>query len=196
MSDPRGSFDIAVDRIVTVLENYSTTDAVNDPSYAFEVQPDYYRTHLPSQTGAHVFVYLGPVTPQAQRSATVAHYTYTANYYLDCVVVAKGKTGAQYERGDKLAGERLRYLIQQVLTALDPARNHDLGLSDYEVGKRPMPRIEPLPPDIQQGERPIAGARITLELPLVWEPTKLTGTDLEQIDVSSGGYFDALFDYT
>ena len=190
------SFDTAIDQIVAKLEAYSTQDATNDPSFAFEVQQDYYRTHLPSQTGAHVFVYLGPMNPENGKSASYAYYQYIATYYLDCVVAAKGKSGGSYERGDKLAGERLRYLIQQVLTALDPARDPDLGMTDYVVGRRPLPSVEPLPPDMQQTERPIAAARVTLDLPLLWEPTAESGVDLEEISVTSGGYYAALFDYT
>ncbi len=113
------------------------------------------------------------------------HYAYEANYNIDCVALGKGTQGAEYTRGDEAAGIRLRYLIQQVLNALYPKDNMQFGFPVGTLNGRRMLQINPLPPEMQLGERPIVGARLTLTLGMAFEPGTLAGDTLTDIYVTA-----------
>jgi hypothetical protein len=121
----------------------------------------------------------------------------SVTYYIDLIAVAKGdNSGATYTRGDEAAGVRLRYLIQQAMTALlRPDVLPDFGLPAGTISNRPAPRVEPLEPDQERRmEQPIAGARMTLEMGMAWDPTEIDGTTFAQLSVDTG-YFAALYGY-
>jgi hypothetical protein len=189
----RGGFDIALDNIDTALEAYSAEEVGIDPTLGFTVEADAYRyQNIPP--GAYVYSYLGPLNPTPSRSAAYKHHEYDVEYWLDLIVESQGsKAGAAYTRADAAAGLRLRYLIQQVLATLLRPENADLSLPPGTLDGRPMPRFEPLPPEMQIGERPIIGARGILSLHMAWDPTLLTGPALDSIDVDAGR-FAALYD--
>lgn len=176
----RGGFDVAFDNIISILETYS---AAQPDAERFAVYPDYYRDFPVNKTGAFVFLYMGTISPTSQVGQS--HFAYDVDYNLDLVAMGKGTQGISYSRADKAAGIRLRYLIQQVLVALFQADNRNLNLPAGTVSKKPMLRIEPLPPEMQRSERPIVGARLTLSLSLAWEPDALTGEDLTDIYVTA-----------
>lgn len=176
----RGGFDIAFDNILSILETYSAAQPTDEQ---FAVFPDYYRNFPAGKSGAFVFLYMGPISPTSQVGQ--AYFAYDVDYNLDLVALGKGTQGVLYSRADKAAGIRLRYLIQQVLVALFQADNRNLNLPAGTVSKKPMLRIEPLPPEMQMSERPIVGARLTLSLGLAWEPDALTGEDLTDIYVTA-----------
>ncbi|MFW5776812.1 MAG: hypothetical protein ACOCZB_05940 [Spirochaetota bacterium] len=190
----RGGFDVAFDRIVTQLEAFSATEvAAGEDGYT--VRPDAYRYQTLSP-GAYVFLYQSNLTPQSRQTARAVHFEYDIEYIMDLLVEHKGaSSGGAYSRADALAGERLRYLEQQVIVAMTDPAWYDMGFEKGVVGKRPLPRFEPLPPEIaNQGERPLIGARAWMEISLAWDPTRLTGTDLEQLHVDAGR-FAALYEY-
>ena len=191
----RGVFDVAFDRIVTQLEAFSTIDALLDPAFAFTVTPDAFRYQSLSP-GAYIYLYQSNLTPEIRRSGRAVHFAYEIEYIMDLLVEHKGdKSGAQYERGDKLAGERLRYLEQQVIIAMTDTEFYDMGFATGVVGKRPLPRFEPLPPELaNQGERPLIGARAWMEIGLSWDSERVTGPDLDELSVDAGR-FSALFEY-
>ena len=196
MADPRGVYDLVFDKIVTALETFSAEDVLVDPTYAFTVEPDYYRD-LPSAEGAYVLAYLGPMTFVPRASSVMTQHQLDVTYYLDMVAIAKGDgTGATYRQGYAVAGARLRYLIQQVQTALQrPDVLPDWGLPAGTIGKRPHPRIEPLDPDTERRiEQPIAAARMTLQMEMAWDPTEIEGTPFAELSVDTG-YFAALYGY-
>lgn len=184
-----------MDAIVAQLRAQSTADAAVDPTLAFEVRPDAYR-YQNLGAGAWVFVYQSNLTPQGGRSARAVHFEYDIEYIFDLIVEHKGSsTGATYQRGDELAGQRLRFLEQQIIEAVTDTSWYDLGLTPGTVGRHPLPRFEPLPPEIaNQGERPIIGARGWWELSLSWDPARVTGPDLDSINVDAG-QFAALYEY-
>lgn len=190
----RGGFDIAFDAIVTQLEAFSTAEVAAGQD-GYTVRPDAYRYQQLSP-GAYVFLYQSNLTPQTRQTARAVHFEYDIEYIIDLLVEHKGDaSGASYKRGDKLAGERLRHLEQQVIVALTDPSWYDMGLAAGTIGKRPLPRFEPLPPEIaNQGERPLIGARAYMEISMAWDPTRLTGTDLEQLHVDAG-HFAALYEY-
>lgn len=190
----RGGFDLAFDALVARLEAFSTEEVTAEQD-GYTVRPDAYRYQSLSP-GAYVFVYQSNLTPQTGRTARGVHYEYDIEYILDLVVEHKGSAaGSTYARGDKLAGERLRYLEQQVIVAVTDPAWYDMTLGEGNVGKRPLPRFEPLPPEIaNQGERPLIGARGYMEISMAWDPTRLTGTDLAQLHVDAGR-FAALYEY-
>jgi len=188
-----GIFDTAFGKIIAALNTFSAEEKVINAAYEFVVKPDYYRTANALPNKAHVFVYLGPITPEVGKTGAHRHYAFTASYYLDLIVPAKGTQGDTYTRADEAAGARLRYLIQQVLIALFRPNDRNLDMAEGTISGRPFPRIEPLPPEMQTGERPIAGARMTLDLGLAWEPGDLSGTAIDSIDVDAS-LFEALYE--
>lgn len=196
MAEVRGTFDQILDQIVTTLETYEAEQILVDASYAYTVEPDYYRG-FPAEAGAYVFVYMGPIVFEASGTARATQHAVNVTYYIDMVSVSKGDDrGVSYERGDKLAGERNRYLMQQVMTALyRPDSFPDLGMPIGTIAKRKVPRIEPLEPDDERKlERPVAGARMTMDMDMAWDPTEVTGPTFAQLHVDAGR-FAALYDY-
>ena len=177
----KGGFDVAFDNIKSILEIYSAEQVIAE---RFIVQADFYR-NFPAAAGAYVFLYLGSITPDSSRSVRNVHFAYDVDYVLDLIALGKGTQGEEYTRADEAAGIRLRYLIQQVLNALYQKENVNLSMPDGSLSKKPMLRIEPLPPEMQIGERPIVGARLTLSLGMAWEPGLLAGDALTAINVTA-----------
>lgn len=186
MPDLRGGFDILLDRLVSKLETYATEQAAVDPAYAYGVHPDRYREEGTSEE-AGVYLYLNSIDPQPQRSGAYGHYAYDVEYSIEMIARARGRSTADgYTDADRRAGARLRYLIQQVLTAIDPARDPDLGMPRGTIAGIAMPRLDVLPPEPQHGERPVAAARLTLRVGISWEPTRVEGSPLTEIYADAG----------
>lgn len=186
----KGGFDVAFDNIKSILEVYSAAQPADE---RFTVQADYYR-NLPASAGAYVFLYLGSINPDSSRSVRNVHFAYDVDYVLDLIAFGLGTQGAQYTPADEAAGIRFRFLMQQVLNALYQKENVDLSLPTGSLSKKPMIRIEPFPPEMQMqlGESPIAGARMTLTLGMAWEPGFLAGDELTDISVTADKW-SALF---
>ena len=177
----KGGFDVAFDNIRAILEAYSAAQPADE---RFDVLPDYYR-NFPASAGAYVFLYLGAINPDIGRSAGNVYYAYDVDYGLDLIALGKGTQGAEYTRADEAAGIRLRYLIQQILNALYQPDNMNLGFPTGTLRGRPLLQINPLPPEMQIGERPIVGARLTLTLGMAYEPGTLAGETLTDIYVTA-----------
>jgi len=118
MAEHRALFDVLFDNIKSILEDYSTQQATVDSSYAYTVYADYYRNYPLNSPGAYVFLSLGGFNNESDKSASMAYYQYTVEYYLDLIVNKPASSG---ERGDEAAGARLRYLIKQMLDSLHAA---------------------------------------------------------------------------
>lgn len=189
----RAPWDVLFDNIVSRLEAYSAASPAGE---RFDVMPDSYRTIGSLDNGAHVLVYLGPLDPDSRSSAQGKSYHYSVQYYIDCIALgARQRKAAEDDvSSERAAGVRMRYLIEQVMKALWNPNDFSLGLATNWVGRRPPPSIEPLPPDMQRGERAIAGARVTMSVELTWEPVELTSTAIDQISVDAGRW-SALYDY-
>lgn len=192
MAEVRGGFDVLMDNIETILTDYATAQKAIDAGYDYSVLVDYYRNFNANTPGAYVFLALGAINPDQGKSAAQGFYQYTAQYFIDCVVNKPGSSG---ERGDEAAGARLRYLIQQVLNALHAAGKYNLDMPAGSIARRPMIQIQPLPPEMQMGERPIVGARLTMEVGLAWEPDRIEGTAIDSISVDASRW-QALYEYT
>jgi hypothetical protein len=188
----RGGYDVLLDKLTEKLQNYSNGA---ETSLKFEVKQDYNRIISTTQSGAYVIPRISSINPIAQRSGNGSHYAYDVSYQIDLIVAGKGQQGADYTRGDELAGLRLRLLIEQCFNALNPALDLDFGLPKNSIAKVMMPRVTFFTPEMQQGEKPIAGAQIQMDFSLVWNPEKLDGIDLDQISVNAG-QIQALFEYT
>ena len=175
MAIVKGGFDVLFDNIISTLEAYSATQ---DAADQFKVYPDYYRDFPASATAANIFVYMGNIIPTEQN--VEGFYQYDVSYNIDMVVTAKGtlSTGS-YERASVATGARLRALIQQTLNALFQPGDFRLSMPAGSVSKKPLPQITPFPPDALMGERPIAGARMTLETGLAFEPGAVAGTPID-----------------
>ncbi len=185
----QGGFDVAFDNIKSILEIYS---AAQPEEEQFILKADYYRNYTSLPAGAHVFLYLGPIIPDPRSSARNVHFAYDVDYVLDLIALGKGTQGAEYTRADEAAGIRFRYLVQQILNALYQPDKPNLGLPQGTLSKKPMLRIDPLPPEMQIGERPIVGARLILTLGMAWEPGVLAGDALTDINVTADKW-SALF---
>lgn len=173
-----GTFDTLYSNIVSILEAYS---AASPTAEQFNVYDNYMRAFPNDDSIANVFVYLGPMNPKEHAGTTFFQNEW--NYYIDLIAKKQGdNTGAEYSRADQAAGVRLRCLIQQVLSALYTADNWKLGMSAGQIGNKMMLRVDPLgPDDPRMTEKVIAAARLTLTVELVFEPTLLTGVDLDSI---------------
>ena len=192
MAEVRGNFDILMDNLETIFNDFSDAQELIDSTYAFDVYKDYYRNYPVDRPGAYVFLSMGPMNQDTGKSASQAHYQYNADYYIDCVTNKPASSG---DRGDEAAAARLRYLIKQVLDALHAAGKYDLNLPNGSISRRPMLGIDPLPPEMQMVERPIVGARITLTVGMAYAPELLEGTALESIHVDASRW-QALYEYT
>ena len=172
MAIVQGGFDVIFGKIKDALETYSATQIVAD---RFIVYPDYYRVLPSGASPANVFLYMGNIIPTEQN--VEGFYQYDVSYIVDMVAQAKGAlSSTAYDRASEATGIRLRTLIQQCLNALFVPGQFNFGLPAGTISKKPMPQISPLPPDSQIGERPFAGARMTLTFGLCFEPGTVEGT--------------------
>lgn len=187
----RDVFDVAFDRIVARLESYAAAEAAEDTARAFNVLPDNRRRigQLANGPGAYALVYLGPVRVEASSSGVATEYQQTAEYYIDCIVRAAASDG---KSSDAQAGARLRYLFTQVMRGLHDPDDWNLGFTANEIQRGGTPRIEPLGPDVLDGEAAIAGGRVTLELTMGWKTPNMTTTPLTDIYVDTERW-DALY---
>lgn len=195
MPEIRGGYDVLFDKIKSKLEAYATAQKAINASYDFEVKPDYNRVLPANSAGAYVVLTLDNLSPISSRSAKGVHYSYDVTYSMDLIVYGGGVQATNYSRGDELAGVRLRYLVEQVLNALSPSQGYDYGLPKGSIARTSMPRVTFFRPEMQQGERPIAGAQVQLDFSLAWNPSLMSETDLESISVDAG-QISALFEYT
>lgn len=194
MPEIRAGYDVLFDRIKNALALYADEQAQADPLLGFDVFVDYYRVMPQSRAGALCVLYIGNLEPDARKSGARVHFGYQIQYIIECHALGARTVGSPDIRGDVAAGARLRFLIHQVLSALFLPENIDFSFAAGIIGARPAARVEPIFPDAQQIERPIASARITLEIQMTWDPTRITGPDLEQLYVDAGR-FQALYGY-
>lgn len=185
MAVSKGAFDSLFDRIVLLLKSYSDEQ---EETYQFQVKPDYYRNLFSSTTGAFVFPYFNGLMP-GQKAGCIGYLEQTVNFMIDLFVFTKGTAvdGESYSRADEAAGARLRYLIQQVLTALYSNDTPDFNSDSGIIGKISNPSVTPVPPERleQAGERAFAAARMTFSATVAFEPTELEGEALEAISVTA-----------
>jgi len=174
-----GNFDTLYSNLITILETYSAAQSAGNK---FDVYDNYMRTFPADSSIASVFCYLGSMNPTQQAGTTF--YQESWNYYFDLIAKKKGTVseGALTVRADKAAGARLRFLIQQVKSALYTADDWKLSMANGKIGNKAMLRVDPLgPDDPRMTERVIAAARLTLTIETVFEPTLLTGTAMDSV---------------
>ena len=175
-----GTFDTLYSNIITMLEAYS---AASPAAERFKVYDNYMRAFPNDSSIANVFVYLGPMSPTTQAGNTYFETSWT--YYIDIIAKKTGTDGTSYTRADKAAGVRLRYLIQQVMSALFTADAWKLLMSDGEVSNKKMLSVDPLgPDDPRMTEKVIAAARLTLTVDTTFEPTLLDGVAFDSVLVT------------
>lgn len=167
-------FDTVFDAIKTKLEEYSSE---LDESLRFSVYADYYRT-LPNDGIAAVFVYLGPLDPEQD---TGSRCEYETEYILE--LVTWGKATKSIERAGEAAAARLRYLIDQVLSALYDSDEMNLGLDPGTFGRKGFPRVTPLDIPSSGSERAACACRLSWTLATPWEAADQTGTAIEYLSV-------------
>jgi hypothetical protein len=194
MPEIRGGYDVLFDNIVGYLEAHAAAENAIDPLRNFTVRPDHYRIHNVGTPGAFVFPTMGSIDPEPQKSANQRYFAYHVNFAFDLIVEGQATRDGEgtVTASDVAAGKRLRYLIQQMLDAVHAAPR-DMGLAAGSIAGRPMMRFEPLPPDMQQGEKAVIGARMTLTIGMAWEPAGSVGTALESIYVDASQW-QALFE--
>ena len=189
MSD-KGAFDLLSDGLVKRLRDAS---AEYPEGERFEVTPDEYRIDI-RRDGAYVYIYMGAVNPQRDRSAS-SHHNFEVEFYIDAVTRLSGrKEGEERTRAGEVAASRCRYLLQQVLDSLRFGQRETYGLPDGSIGKREIRRIDPATPDGQQTENVIVAYRMTLSFTVGYDPSKDEGVALEQIRFDAERW-KAWFDY-
>jgi len=196
MSAPAiGNFDVVFSAIVGRLRAYA--DEMPE-GYEFDVYESYFRMVMPERASAAVYVGFDGINPQTAGSGGHGkHYQMRATYNIDCVVMARGLRTETYERADKLAAERLRMLIQQVMNALYNADAINLGLPIGTIGSRPSPTVTAYDHRQIQSERPIVGARIAVPIEITFEPEGVQGTPFESLVVTeqNAPAWGAIFEY-
>jgi len=178
MAITQGTFDVVFDAIKSTLESYNSTQ---DPEDQFNVYADWYRMFPASGSGVNVFLYLGSIVPTER---TLHYDEYSVTYFIDLIVSAKGKTGSTYNRADEAAGIRFRGLVQQMMEALKSNDNYGLGTDPGTIGKFEM-RIDPLSPEQQTTEQQVAAGRVTLTASMCYQPSEISGIDLESILITA-----------
>ncbi len=176
-------FDLLFDRIVEALEKFSLDQPVLE---RFQVEPDSFESISAYKTGAFVCVYMGTLRPTQESRSCIL---YSTNIIIEPFIIAK-RQGAI--KSDRVAGKRLRCLIQQVLDALFSPENFNFGFEQGEITPPKMPTIEPLPPDKDRGDLSITAARMVLEFDLPWEVPTVDGTPLEEFTINADKW-SALF---
>ncbi len=181
MAIVQGGFDLLYTKIGEALETYSDTQ---DTADQFTVIPDQYRMFPSGTETANVFYYLNAIQPSEMN--VEGYFQYDATYFIDMVVQAKGNLSAvAYQKASVAAGIRLRGLIQQCLNALFVPGDFRLGMPTGTISKKPMPSINILQVESQTGERPIAAARMTLEVGMCFEPGAVEGTPIDSYSITS-----------
>ncbi len=176
-------FDLLFDRIVEALEKYSLEQPILED---FKVEPDSYESISGNKSGTFVCVYMGTLRPTQESRSCIQ---YATNIIIEPVVIAKRQGDI---KSDRVAGKRLRCLIQQVLDALFLPENIRFGFDEGEISLLKMPTIEPLPPDKDRGDLAMTAARMVLEFDLAWEVPTVSGTPLEEFTINADKW-SALF---
>jgi len=179
MAITQGTFDVVFDAIKSTLESYNSTQSPEDQ---FNVYADWYRMFPASKSGINVFLYLGSIVPTERTTAGYDEQSVT--YYVDMIVSAKGLENGTYTRADEAAGIRFRLLVEQVLSALHGSDNFNFGLDTGTLGKKEI-RIDPLSPEQQTTEQIVAAGRLTLTTSMCYQPSGISGIDLESILITA-----------
>jgi len=181
MAIVKGGYDVLFTNIKTALETYSAAQLADE---RFSVYSDYTRNFPAGSDLANVFIYMGSINPTEQN--VQGFYQYDVTYFIDMVAQATGTlSSTAYERASEAAGVRLRGLIQQCLNALFVPGDFRLSMPGGSISKRPMPRIDILNLQELAIERPMAGARMTLETGLCFEPGAIEGTPIDSYSITS-----------
>lgn len=190
-STARANFDLLFDGIVSRLK---TASATYPAAEQFEVTPDEYRIDI-RRDGAYVFVYLGPVNPMRQRSGG-PFSVMEATYFIDVVTRLGGKKPATGDRqtAGEVAAERCRYLIKQVLDAMEFGKSQEYGLPAGSIARREIQRIDPATPEGQQSENVIVAYRISMQFEIAYEPDRQDSVDLDEIRFDAERW-QAWYDY-
>ena len=179
MAIEQGTFDIVFDAIKSTLITYNSTQ---DAADQYTTYADYYRMFPASNVGSNVFLYMGAIVPTER--TTMGYDEQSVSYFVDMIVKAKGTTGASYGRADEAAGVRFRLLVQQIMTALHGSDNFTFGLPAGTISKKEI-RVDPLSPEQQVGEQIVAAGRLTITCSMCFEPSEISGIDLESILITA-----------
>jgi len=176
----KADFDLVFDALKSTLETYA---AAQVSPYGFTVLADRFRD-LPADSSA-VIVMLHMGTVSAMEQTVHGNMKLSVPYNLDMIVKARGeKDGAAFTNANEAAGARIRYLYGQLIEALFPSGNYRLGMAAGTIAEKRLDSITPLLPE-EIGERGFAAARMVITISTQWEPTPVTGTDIDSISVTA-----------
>jgi hypothetical protein len=142
---------------------------------------------------------MGSINPRRERTGVFVSHGYDVQFIMDLIVRSPGKRTTQgstsiIERGDQLAGARLRLLLNQVYQALYATEFYDLGLTPGTVATRPLFRYDAFIPEDLIIERPLIAGTVTMDVGLQFDPTRTEGVPLETLVVQAQKY-SALYAY-
>lgn len=180
---PRSIDDLLIDNIVTILSNFSSSQAEIDPAAAFSVQRDRIRP-LSVKNFPFVNVWLESLDTQRSSSTGRLYQTETARLAVDCYAAALDEDTEDFEEIGSMA--RLYYLKQQAKFAIFSLINSDFGFSVGTIGKKTWPswRLFQTPASLPEAD--VSAGRWSLEVEYSYVPHDVDGVDLVEIFIDSG----------
>jgi hypothetical protein len=185
--DPRGVYDLMVERLVEALESYRDLQSAIEPGVTFRVYAGNFR---PQQA---IKVPIVSVALSGLRSANETsrsrEWELEAMYNID--IISSGRA-TQADRGDQRANSRLMYLIQQVLNGIYGSdRRAQVEAGDITLD---WPNIQIVEPESFAEESPLIGARMTIAARMTYIPPVTDGEVMDQITVDASTW-DGLYEY-
>jgi hypothetical protein len=188
--DPRGIYDVLLERMVSALETYRDEQAAIDPAATFEVFEGGFRG-MQQQRVPWVSVSLAQLRSADNTASSPGQWDATATYHVD--LVANGKTSATGARGDRQAYRRLMYLIQQVLNAIYASERIRMQYTGEEI-QLEWPDVQIVEPESFAEELPLVGARIRIDARVEYTPAQASGETMTELSVSTDEW-SALYEY-
>jgi len=174
---PRSTDDTLLDNLVTILQAFSTAQAVIDPTVAFFVERDR-RRPAPLDGLPLVNVWLESADPEGPSGRACESESATIN--LDCIA-----RGFEDETSsDQEAGLRLAYLKEQVKAALWALAQVDFGFAVGTIAVKGWPRWQTFQGEDKMPEEQLAGGRWSFSVRYEWLPSEIAREALEELHIT------------
>lgn len=175
-------FDKIYDKIFDTLQDYTESLPENSSFYLYR---DHFRDVEELEPGAHVFMYMGNLSPSKTGSSSNKHYHYSAEYNFDLIACSPAKIeNGEYIRADILAAKRLRVLILQIWNALYGKGITSLGVEPGKIFCNFMD-VSMVDYSGLRTENIIVGAVGTMKIEMAYQVAGIEAADLEKISISN-----------
>lgn len=188
---PRGLDDHLIDKIVTILSNFSISQSAIDPSVAFHVQRDRIRP-ISYKNFPFVNVWLESLDTSRASSSGRLYQTEVARLAVDCYAAAFDENSEDFEEVGSMA--RLYYLKEQVKYAIYSLINSDFGFDVGNIGRKKWPSWRLFQTPALLPEADVAAGRWSLELEYFFIPEDIETVEFKEIFVDSSRW-SALYEY-